>query len=390
MGKFYIKDRDISVLSPLFSPNTPNTSDIFGTKIRGANSNVDNGQYKFLLGWQADKNTGWSMYPAFDFDACYNKIFVNGEQHRLSLSSARPRNLVEKYSQNYSSTTTIYLNNVGGKLYYNTTAQSSSGGTLIDLGDYNAKNNIVSFTLALWAPGGKGGGGAYWFLAGNWGGVGGGGGAKALLTINLAPTEYIKITFTSSSGRTSNSNDYEISSGNVVLDTYYNSQLFNVLTLNGGYSGTSNHARWHTDNYAASTYSLSSYSKSVSNQIIIRQILNGTSKRWNGYNGNSSTFPGSQSGIYSNTTYDYYWGCLENSIGVIKVTGSGGGSPGDGNQSHGSGGGGSYGNGGAAGDTGSGSNGSGGSNGGGGGGSGSPSGGANGGDGGTAGFKIFY
>ena len=148
---------------------------------------------------------------------------------------------------------------------------------------------------------------------------------------------------------------------------------------NGGYSGTSNHPRWSTDNYQGG--GAVGISGSGNLPIIERTSIHGGHKAQNGMKGN---------GVFFNDTGGGS-GNPEGNVGKLVLGGLGGKGPDTSyTQVHGSGGGGSYGDGGAAGDTGSGSGGSAGTNGGGGGGGGSPAGGCAGGDGGLPGFIIFY
>ncbi len=340
----------------------------FTDKIKGISTELDSKSKKIV--------TGWNVYGA-PYDAASGKIRVNGQVVPVMVDGTRPRNISTKATITGCGVTK-YINNVNGNVYLSDTANSASGTLIVNTKDVN-KDAILN--IACWGAGGKGGGGAYWFLVGNWGGVGGAGGGKAFLTIRIINNDYVRIVTQADSaktGRTTDSSDYAIESPSLIM---YDSEGTAFCTCTGGWSGVANHPRWHADDYkGAGTVSAKSTDKVA---VIVRKIASGVANKIeNGRAGRSITFSDSTAPSLGNP---------ENNKGPIALTGAGGSGPQTRyEQTNGSGGAGGYGAGGNAGDTGNGSGGSAGTNGGGGGGGGSPAGGCAGGDGGLPGFKIFY
>lgn len=367
----------VNLSTPEASGNVGDKNSTFPDKIRGLTSEIDAGSKKIITGWSLNScnHNDWSSNANYNVNRD-GKLLVNGSVISMMYNGTRPRNIACKAT--ITGTNKIYyLNNVNGSLYLSTSANSASG-TYITTSTAPNKDCIVN--IALWGSGGKGGGGAYWFLAGNWGGVGGAGGGKVFVTACILNNDYFKITIDSDSdyiGRTTESADTTYSSPAIHL---YKSNGRQWCVCYGGESGTAHNPRWSTDNYkGGGIYSVQSYGHLP---LIQRKYTDGANKNSNGKTGNSCSFYNYQSPHMGNP---------EGHQGSLVLTGAGGVGPDSGyTQSHGSGGAGSYGNGGNAGDTGNGSNGSAGSNGGGGGGAGSPAGGAAGGNGGLPGFKIFY
>lgn len=375
MGTLKIKGNDILNYLTLESKNNVGTKhSAFPEKIRGLNADLDSKNKKVITGWLVPNGNGWSSNS--DYDASQGKIKVNGTAIKVMYDGTRPRNMSRKATITGCGLT-YYLNNVNGELYLSTAMNSASGTYIVRS---RAPNKDCVVNMVCWGSGGKGGGGAYWFLAGNWGGVGGAGGGKAFFTICVKNNDYFRIvteTDDAKIGRLRESSNESFQSPGIMI---YKSNGSETVSCRGGDSGTSNNPRWSTDSYSGGGLAtVQSYSILPT---ISRKKCNGGAKRSNGYPGNSVTL--------GNVTSPYF-GNPENNQGELVLTGNGGVGPDAAYaQGHGSGGGGSYGNGGNAGDTGSGSGGSPGSNGGGGGGGGSPSGGCSGGDGGLPGFIIFY
>ena len=375
MGTLKINGVDIlNYVTPISSSEPGTQHSAIPSKLKGLHSEVDNGTKKIITGWTLQNSNSWSSNSVYD--AAKKKLKVNGTVAPIMIDGTRPRNISAKASATGTGMT-YYLNNVNGSLYLSTTANSASGTFIVSS---KAPNKDCVVNIACWGSGGKGGGGAYWFLAGNWGGVGGAGGAKVFLTVCVLNNDYFKITTDTDSdykGRTSDSSDTTYQSPGLHI---YKSTGSEQVVCYGGRSGTANNPRWSTDGYdGGGTYSVQTYGVLPT---IRRKQSYGANKKSNGQSGNSVTF-----GSYLSP----YMGNPEGNQGSLVLTGSGGTGPDSSyTQVHGSGGGGSYGNGGNAGDTGSGSGGSAGSNGAGGGGGGSPSGGCSGGNGGLPGFIIFY
>lgn len=314
--------------------------------------------------------TGW-MHDAFEGHVKHN-------DEPLSIAPQGTRPVKDSVNGTTFVGTTKYLNNVEGKLYLSDTANSATGWSLLTSKE---RQKICVINCLFYAAGGKGGGGAYWFLAGNWGGVGGGGAAQALYTFVIENNKYLKIVTdsdTDKTGRLNNSNDTTYKAPDLRI---YTSSGSLVCTVGGGYSGTSNHPRWHQDDYARSTFSYSS-ARYVANgvQFLLQRYGQGTYKRYNGNNGYDSFLD------YSGVSP--YWGNPEG-VEVVAYRNYGGKAAGE-SQGHGSGGGASHSAGGLGGDMGNGSDGGYGQSGAGGGGSGSPAGGANGGDGTPCGLVFLY
>ena len=399
MGELRISGVNIlNYTTPVSKSEAGEQCSAFPTKIKGISSEVDNGTKKIVTGWSLPNTLGYSTDS--NYDATRGRLKVNGTSVSVMYDGTRPRNIVKKalkaeVGMNY------YLNNVNGKLYLSTSEGSATGTFIIES---KAPNKDCVVSIALWGAGGRGGSGAFWLFAGNWGGVGGAGGGKGIFVLSIKNNSWVRFWTSPETGdyvqgRILNSND----------TTYYASGLYvyikecvnntsAALAATGGYSGISNHPRWASDNFTTDrgsgsvVYYTESLNINGSNKTIDKSSLpfilasqnSKTTKRTNGLSGNSMSL--SNTGLAFNM-----WGNPEGNQGVMSSVGSGGRGPDSSyNQSHGSGGGGSWGAGGNAGDTGSGSNGSNGVNGGGGGGSGSPSGGANGGYGGYAGFLIAY
>ena len=314
--------------------------------------------------------TGW-MHDAFEGHVTHN-------DNPLTIAPHGTRPVRDSVNGTSFVGATKYLNNVEGKLYLSDTANSATGWNLLTSKE---RQKICVITCIFYAAGGKGGGGAYWFLAGNWGGVGGGGGAQALYTFVLQNNKYFKIVADSDSsktGRLNNSNDETFKAPDIMI---YSSTGTLICTVGGGYSGTSNHPRWHQDDYARSTFSYSKTQVTSGGVTFMLQRYGvGTYKRYNGNTGYDSFLD------YSGQSP--WWGNPEG-VQVAEYRNSGGSGAGE-SQGHGSGGGASHCAGGLGGDMGNGSDGGGGMSGSGGGGSGSPAGGANGGDGGSTGLVFYY
>lgn len=375
MGTLKINGVDIlTYVTPISSSEVGTSHSAIPGKLKGLSTEVNNGTKKILTGWTLQNGNDWSSNAKYD--AAKGKLKVKGTVAPIMYDGTRPRNVAAKASITGTGLT-YYLNNVNGSLYLSTTANSASG-TFITSSKAPNKDCVVN--IACWGAGGKGGSGAYWFLAGNWGGVGGAGGAKVFVTACVLNNDYFKITTDSDSsktGRTSQSSDTTYQSPGIHI---YKSAGNEWCVCYGGNSGTSNNPRWSTDSYAGGgTYSVQTYGHLP---LIRRKQAYGSDKISNGQTGRTCTF-----GSYQSP----YLGNPEENQGSLTLSGAGGTGPDSAyTQVHGSGGGGSYGRGGNAGDTGSGSGGTAGSNGAGGGGAGSPSGGASGGDGGLPGFIIFY
>jgi hypothetical protein len=376
MGTLKINGVDImTYITPISSSEAGTKHSAIPGKLKGLSAEVDNGTKKIITGWTLEDSNSWSTNSVYD--AAKKKLKVNGTVAPIGIGGTRPRNVAAKASQTGTGMT-YYLNNVNGALYLSSSANSASGTHIITS---KAPNKDCIVNMACWGSGGKGGGGAYWFLAGNWGGVGGAGGAKVFVTVCIPNNTYFKITTDadggSYNGRTSDSSDTTYASPGFHM---YKASGTEQIVCYGGRSGTANNPRWSTDNYAGGgTYSVQTYG--VLPTIRRRQSY-GSDKISNGQTGRTCTF-----GTYLAPTL----GNPEGNQGSLVLSGAGGTGPDSAyTQVHGSGGGGSYGRGGNAGDTGSGSGGSAGSNGAGGGGGGSPSGGCSGGNGGLPGFIIFY
>lgn len=376
MGQLKINGVDIlTYVTPVSSSEVGTAHAAIPSKLKGISTEVNNGTKKILIGWTLYDPNNWSTNPVYD--AAKGKLKVNGTVAPIMYDGTRPRNMSAK-STITGTGLTYYLNNVNGSLYVSTTANSASG-TLITTS--KAPNKDVICNMACWGAGGKGGGGAYWYLAGNWGGVGGAGGGKVFVTVCVPNNTYLRITTDADSGdykgRTSDSSDTTYASPRLQVFKASGTQQ---ILCNGGRSGTANNPRWSTDNYAGG--GIEAVQSYQCLPTIQHKGATGANKAKNGLTGNSCTF---------GNVYSPYFGSPENNQGSLVLTGSGGTGPDSSyTQVHGSGGGGGYGNGGKAGDTGSGSGGSAGGYGAGGGGGGSPSGGCSGGNGGNPGFIIFY
>ena len=378
MGTLKINGVDIlEYTTPIESTEVGTQHPAFPTKIKGISLTVDSGVQKIITGWKLPDTNSYSSNP--DYDAAEGKIKVNGVVQKVMYDGTRPRNVSYKAVREGVGQTN-YLNNVNGSLYLTTEANKASGFLVTTS---HAKNKDCIVNLVCWGAGGKGGGGAYWFLVGNWGGVGGGGGGKVMFTALIRNNEHLKFITDSDddkTGRTKNSNDttYQAPGIKVYLSSKPNTVW---CSCNGGFSGVSNNPRWYTDTLqGGGTVVVQTYGNLP---FIERLTASQTGKKkYNGWNGTDNTFENSQSP---------YAGNPEGNYGRIFLTGYGGQGPDNKDTtSHGSGGAGGYRDGGKAGDTGTGSSGQAGTSGGGGGGSGSPAGGANGGDGGLPGFAIFY
>lgn len=339
---------------------------ILGTKLKGFNATIDSGSQYAATGWLHDVFEG--------------KLKYNGSACTCAAQGTRPIN--KTVLSKSGAGMTYYLKNDNGTLYLKSSPTASTGEKIVTSTD---KNKRVVINIALWGAGGKGGGGAYWFLKGYWGGVGGGGGAKVFYTLVFENNAYCKITTGSASsykGRTTNSDEETFASPFGRLSASTGTV---IATCNGGKSGIGSHPRWATDNFSEQS-SASTYSTNLITlgnvTFYLRKKVNGAAKQRNAMTGKSSTFADVLSPAYGNP---------ENIANNFENTASGGRGPESSyNQSEGSGGGAGYHAGGRAGDTGSGESGSAGTYGGGGGGASSPSGGADGGNGGHAGFRIFY
>lgn len=337
-----------------------------GTKLKGFNTTIDSGTQYAATGW---------LYDVFE-----GKLKRNGSPCTCAAQGTRPMNRF--ISSRSGSGLVYYLNNINGTLYLTTSPMATTGDVIKTSTD---KNKRVVINIALWGAGGRGGGGAYWFLKGNWGGVGGSGGAKAFYTLVFGNNSYCQITTGNESeysGRTTNSHEfiYTAPFANLIA-----SNGIVIATCNGGQSGISSHPRWKNDDFSSQS-SASTYSVNPTTQgnviFYLRKKASGAAKQQNAMWGKSSTYGDILAPFYGNP---------ENVVNNFINSASGGQGPQTFyQQSQGSGGGAGYGAGGKAGDTGTGSDGSVGNLGGGGGGAGSPAGGANGADGGNAGFWIFY
>ena len=374
MGQLKINGVDIlTYFTPVPSSETGKQHGAFPSKIKGLTTEVDNGTKKVIIGWELKNSGNYSTNS--NYDSAKGKIKINGQVAPVIMDGTRPRNMSAKASITGCGIT-YYINNVNGSLYLSTSANSASGTFIVSS---KAPNKDCIINLAFWGAGGKGGEGAYWFLVGNWGGLGGAGGGKGFVTVCVKNGDYFRITTNSDGdykGRTACSSDTTYLAPGISI---YKSDGTQWAWANGGYSGTSNHPRWSTDNYQGG--GAVGISGSGNLPIIERTSIHGGHKAQNGMKGN---------GVFFNDTGGGS-GNPEGNVGKLVLGGLGGKGPDTSyTQVHGSGGGGSYGDGGAAGDTGSGSGGSAGTNGGGGGGGGSPAGGCAGGDGGLPGFIIFY
>ena len=366
MGILKINGIDVNnYIGELYTSNRTKQN-ILGTKLKGFNSTIDSGSQYAATGW---------LYDVFE-----GKLKHNGNACTCAAQGTRPINATVLAKSGAGMT--YYLKNENGTLYLKTSISASTGEIIKASTD---KDKRVIINIALWGAGGKGGGGAYWFLAGNWGGIGGGGGAKVFYTLVFENNTYCQITTGSESsykGRTTDSSDTTYSSPFIRLTS---STGITIATCNGGKSGIGNHPRWATDNFteqsSASTYSTNP--ATLGNvTFYLRKKVNGAAKQRNGMSGKSSTFGDVLSPAYGNP---------EGLANNFENSANGGQGPHSSyTQPAGSGGGAGYHAGGKAGDTGSGSAGSGGTWGGGGGGGGSPANGAAGGNGGHAGFRIFY
>ena len=383
---------DVSTIIDIQSASSSATKyTLLGSKILGFSSAIDAGTSKAVV---AQDN---------ELDAFRGHVMKNGVVAPAAITYSRPMNASLRAAYSGQGKAWVITAKSNG------TIDISDGSTTTNYtlnGTSGDNKNYVVFNIALWGAGGKGGGGAYWFLKGNWGGVGGTGGGKAVCNVKLRVGYSIIVQTESDSGdrtgRISESNKARYYAPFTMLK--YGSTT--ILTCAGGGSGISNHPKETNMNqyiladerrveFSNIPYQLNYISNTISYTIIDVRAVNavaGASYRTNGYTGNSCSFPTSNTGGYSSyIDSDLFWGNAEHVRGAIQLTGSGGASVHNkSEQSRGSGGGGSYGNGGASGDTGNGSAGAAGTNGGGGGGAGSPSGGAAGGNGGYGGFAIFY
>ena len=102
--------------------------------------------------------TGW-MHDAFEGHVKHN-------DNPLTIAPQGTRPVKDSISGTSFVGETKYLNNVDGNLYFTDTANSATGWHLLTSKE-RQKNCVI--TCLLYAAGGKGGNGAYWFLAGNWG-----------------------------------------------------------------------------------------------------------------------------------------------------------------------------------------------------------------------------
>ena len=383
---------DVSTIIDIQSASSSATKyTLLGSKILGFSSAIDAGTAKAVV---AQDN---------ELDAFRGHVMKNGVVAPAAITYSRPMNASARaaYSgQGKVWTITAQSNGTidisDGSTTTNYTLNGTSGGTM----------NYVVFNIALWGAGGKGGGGAYLFLQGNYGGVGGTGGGKAVCNVKLRAGYSITIQTEADSGnrtgRTSNADNARYFAPFTMLK--YGSTT--LLTCAGGGSGINNHPKVTNMNqqvlsgeravsFSNIPYEQDYMSNKTSYTIIDVRAVNavaGANYRNNGYTGNSCSFPTSNTGGYSSyIDSDLFWGNTEHVQGAIPLTGSGGASVNNkSEQNRGSGGAGSYGSGGASGDTAGVSGGSSGTNGGGGGGAGSPAGGAQGGNGGYGGFAIFY
>lgn len=383
MGKFKIKGVDIlQYQTPIAVSENGTAHQAFSEKIRGISEELDNGSKKLVTGWELSNADNYSENT--DYDCCEGKIKVNGQVLKVAIDGTRPRNMEQKAVISGTGAT-HYLNNINGVLYLSTSPNSATGTTIVTS---KANNKDVVINLACWGSGGKGGGGAYWFLVGNWGGVGGAGAGKAFVTIVIKNNDYFKIvteTDSQKKGRITASDTEVFASPNLYI--YNSTSQEPLLTCEGGKSGVSNHPRWGTDDLKGAGEVR--FNNLDSAPIIIRETASGVAnKTFNGNLGIDSTF----NKVYNEPCF----GNPENYTGALQLVGKGGKvysdwEPKDG-QMFGSGGAGGYGDGGKATGNGGNNNANGfpGKLGGGGGGSDSPAGGAEGGDGGLPGFAIFY
>lgn len=362
MGTLKYKGVDVTTyLGNLYNKDDNRTKqEIISTKIKGIKAEIDDGT-KFVA-------SGW-FHNAFE-----GKLKYNGNIYSCAPQGTRPIN--ETAFTKTGTNLTCYLVNENGILYYKTSPTATTGEEIVKSTE---REKQVTINLALWGAGGKGGGGAYWFLKGWWGGIGGSSGAKAFYTLVFKNNAYCKISISNDDGRTS-SNDTGCKQAPTI--TLVSSDNVTIATCKGGKSGIGSHPRWGKDNFdeVGSFTSIGINPVTKGNvTFYLRKKTNGAKKRTNGFSGNGSTFENSLSP---------YNGNPENILKNLKNSSSGGtGLKTSYDQGCGSGGAGGYENGGNAGDN------SGGTNGGlgaGGGGAGSPNNGASGGDGGLAGFKVFY
>ena len=381
MGNLMINGVNIlEYVTPVNISEVGTSNSAFVDRIKGLTSSLDNKTKKIITGWSLPNN---DYSTNTNYDAAQGKIKVDGVVAPVMIDGTRPRNIVSKY-EHTGQGFTKYLNNVNGELYVSDSAGIASGVSILTS---KASNKDVVFNLACWGSGGKGGGGSYWFLAGNWGGVGGASGAKAFMTVVIKNNGFIKIVADSDSsrqGRVTNSNDTTYESPSIYI--YNENESSPLLICTGGRSGTSNNPRWSTDDLQGGGSII--YNRQDVAPIILRKTANGANKIYNGNLGRDLSF--------NVDRVSPYLGNSENNQGELVLTGYGGNiysgtTPGD-NQRQGSGGAGGYGNGGKASQNGGNNNSAGfpGDKGGGGGAADCPAGGADGGNGGAPGFIIFY
>src|SRR5574344_776863 len=230
-GKFFINGVDITTLADLKPTNGNGTANAF---FSSGKINLLSGHKMTTQFWQTGDN---SIVDS-------NKLMVNGVSTNLAYRGQRPFNSF-KLSGVYlgsadASQTQIYNNN--GILY-----NIDSDGSSFELGRTSAPDKVVSFHMLFWAAGGKGGGGAYWFLAGNFGGVGGSSGAKMYATFSLKPGKSIYYGVdgtTNYTGRTTDSMDTNNPSPGFFIKDNSGQEM---IRLTGGYSGIASNKKNKTD-----------------------------------------------------------------------------------------------------------------------------------------------
>jgi len=393
-GKILLNGTDVTSRVYLVTASDSRTKyTLLGSKLTGWSTEVDAGTKKGLT---AINTT---------LDGFAGHVYKNGVVAPIAMMGSRPVNKTRLFISTFQ-TLTITANSNGKLTIVDQDPQTYE----VSLTETGVDTNVpyLNFDLVLWGGGGKGGSGAYFFLQGNWGGVGGSGGGKAIVNVTLRVGETVTLKLyeaSSTSGEDTASDNQRYFAGCTVL--YFDDT--ELLTAMGGASGLSNHPRSASMNNRIMVSETSvifatdamrskqgqSFYDSSGNlraRFVTVNAIKGGYWVLNGNNGNASTFPSTNSGIFSNyVNDDLFQGNPEHLLGVIPQTGSGGTSVNNKyEQNRGSGGGGSYMQGGTAGDASGSSAGARGSFGGGGGGAGSPAGGAQGGSGGNHGCAIFY
>lgn len=387
-GKFFVNGVDITTLADLKT-----TSD-YGT----ANAFFSSGKINLLSGHKMTTQF-WQTGNSSVVGA--NKLMVNGVSTNLAYRGQRPFRLLKVMGvqPGNANTTQTQIYNNNGVLY-----NIESDGSSFELGRTSAPDKVVAFHMVFWASGGKGGGGAYWFLAGNYGGVGGGSGAKMFVTFCLNPGKSIYLGFdgtTDYAGRTTDSMDRNIPSPGFFIKDNNGTEM---MRLTGGYSGIASNKKNKTDDLSGwgnCTVMYDYFSFHSTCRYYLRKWSPGAKRNTTGNPGNSATFGTTNVRIgrlnYANNQIEYtdypmtapYEGNPENIAMGFQLTGVGGKWCNATGNSRGSGGAGGYQDGGYGGDTDNGSAGGPGGYGGGGGGAGSPACGATGGNGGEPGYMIY-